>query len=168
MFYIILYLGSIVAANLVITYFGPSAAIVTAFVFIGLDLTVRDYLHESWQHKGLIWKMGLLIASGSLISWLLNRDSAPIAIASFLAFAAAGISDAVIYQLLKHRSRGQRVNGSNIVSSGVDSLVFPTVAFGALLPAIVLGQFAAKVFGGAIWFFVINFFRKKRLENTAA
>ncbi|MCP4755890.1 MAG: VUT family protein [Proteobacteria bacterium] len=161
MIYIGLYLGAIVAANLIITYFGPSASIATAFVFIGLDLTTRDYLHESWQGKGLVWKMGLLIASGSVISWILNRDAGPIALASFVAFAAAGVADAIVYQLLKEKSRVLKVNGSNVVSSGVDSLVFPTLAFGSLMPLIVLGQFAAKVFGGAIWFGIISFVKAR-------
>jgi hypothetical protein len=34
--------------------------------------------------------------------------------------------------------------------------LFPTIAFGALMPQIVLTQFAAKVAGGAMWGFVIN------------
>lgn len=38
----------------------------------------------------------------------------------------------------------------------VDSLVFPTVAFGAFLPVIVIGQFAAKVAGGALWSVIIR------------
>jgi hypothetical protein len=33
----------------------------------------------------------------------------------------------------------------------VDSLIFPTLAFGVLMPHIVALQFAAKVAGGAIW-----------------
>ena len=172
MFFVILYLSSIVAANLAIAYFGPLygpyAAITIGFVFIGLDLTVRDYLHEAWQHKGLVWKMGILIASGSLISSILNPDSIKIAIASFVAFAAAGVADAIIYHLLKDKARTLRVNGSNVVSSGVDSLLFPTIAFGALMPGIVVGQFAAKVLGGGFWFFIINYFRKSRVENTAS
>jgi len=32
--------------------------------------------------------------------------------------------------------------------------VFPTLAFGAFLPAIVLGQFTAKVAGGLFWYVV--------------
>lgn len=161
MIYIGLYLGAIVAANLIITILGPTATIITAFIFIGLDLTVRDYLHETWQGKGLIWKMALLIAAGSIISWGLNKDAGPIALASFVAFAAAGIADTIIYQLLKEKTKFLKVNGSNVVSSGVDSLIFPTMAFGSLMPFIVLGQFAAKVFGGAIWFFIISFFKSK-------
>lgn len=166
--YILLYLGAIVAANLIITVVGPTATIVTAFVFIGLDLTVRDYLHEAWQGKGLVWKMGLLIAAGSIISWLLNKDAENIAKASFIAFASAGIADALIFQLLKSKTRFLKVNGSNLVSSGVDSLVFPTLAFGQLLPFIVLGQFLAKVFGGAIWFFIISAFKNRFAANRSA
>jgi fructose-specific phosphotransferase system IIC component len=36
-------------------------------------------------------------------------------------------------------------------------LVFPTVAFGALLPGIVAGQFVAKVFGGFLWAVILTF-----------
>lgn len=167
MFYVALYLAAIVAANLIITILGPSATIITAFVFIGLDLTVRDYLHEAWQEKGLVWKMALLIASGSVLSWILNRDAGPIALASFVAFAAAGTADAVIFQLLREKTRFLKVNGSNVVSSGVDSLVFPTLAFGQLMPFIIIGQFAAKVFGGAIWFFIISFLKNRSVPGNS-
>jgi len=149
--YVILYLTAIVAANLAVARFGPSATIVNAFLFIGLDLTARDKLHDAWRGNRLVLKMGALIAVGSLLSYLLNRNSGQIALASFVAFAAAGIVDALVYQVLHHRVYLVRVNGSNLVSAAVDSLVFPTVAFGAFLPWIVLGQFAAKVLGGLIW-----------------
>ena len=167
MVYVILYLGSIVAANLLVAYYGPPAVIIIAFVFIGLDLTVRDYLHEAWQNKGLIWKMGLLIASGSIISWILNREAERVAIASFAAFATAGISDAVIYHLLKDKVKVLKVNGSNVVSSGVDSLVFLTIAFGGFMPVLFAQQFAAKVVGGAFWFIIINFIKKRSNKETA-
>jgi len=98
-----LYLSAIVIANLVITQFGPKVAIVTAFVFIGLDLTTRDFLHEAWSGKGLFLKMALLIGVGSLMSYGLNRNAGPIALASFVAFAVAGVVDTFIYHLLKDR-----------------------------------------------------------------
>ena len=165
MYFVGFYLVAIVSANLIIVMLGPSASIVTAFVFIGLDLTVRDYLHEAWQGKGLVWKMGLLIAAGSVLSWVINRDAGPVALASFVAFASAGIADTAVYQLLRGKSRFLKVNGSNVVSSGVDSVVFPTLAFGGFLPLIVLGQFAAKVFGGAIWFGIISLFKNRLSAN---
>jgi queuosine precursor transporter len=146
-----LYLAAIVAANLIITRFGPSATIVTAFLFIGLDITARDRLHEAWQRRGLWLKMASLIASGSLLSWMVNRNAGPIALASFVAFAASGAADTLTYHALRHKAWLVKVNGSNVVSAAVDSIIFPTLAFGELLPLVVLGQFVAKVAGGALW-----------------
>jgi uncharacterized PurR-regulated membrane protein YhhQ (DUF165 family) len=56
------------------------------------------------------------------------------------------------------------VNGSNVLSAAVDSVLFPTIAFGALLPVIVLGQFAAKVLGGAVWSWILGKGRKQQQE----
>ena len=151
MLYILMYLAAIVAANLTVATWGPSMTIVNAFLFIGLDLTARDKLHDAW-HGRMLWpKMAGLITAGSALSWLINRDAGQIALASFVAFALAGVVDAGAYHLLRHRVWWQRVNGSNVLSAAVDSVVFPTLAFGAFLPVIVLGQFAAKVAGGALW-----------------
>ena len=143
-------------ANLSVAHFGPSSTIVNAFLFIGLDLTSRDKLHEAWHNNGLIWKMGLLIATGSIISWLLNRNAGQIALASFIAFACAAVVDTIVYQILRKQKYMVKVNGSNIFSAATDSIIFPTIAFGGFLPWITLGQFAAKVFGGAIWSFILR------------
>lgn len=148
---IVLYLAAIVAANLLVARFGPAVTVLNAFLFIGLDLTTRDALHEQWQGRQLWPRMAALIAAGSALSWLLNREAGPIALASFVAFACAGAVDAVAYTLLGSRARLVRVNGSNVLSAAVDSLVFPTLAFGGLLWPVVLGQFAAKVAGGFVW-----------------
>lgn len=147
-----LYLSAIVAANLLVAQFGPSISIINAFLFIGLDITTRDHLHESWSGRGLWPRMLALIATGSVLSWWLNRDAGTIALASFLAFAAAGLVDTVTYHLLGDRDRMVKINGSNVASAAVDSLVFPVIAFGLpVLWWIVAGQFAAKVCGGALW-----------------
>jgi uncharacterized PurR-regulated membrane protein YhhQ (DUF165 family) len=105
MIYIAMYLLAIVLANLTILWFGPSMTIVNAFLFIGLDLTARDYLHEAWHKKGLWWKMLLLIGSGSVITYILNVNAAKIAVASFVSFAFAGLADVIMYQLLFKRSK---------------------------------------------------------------
>jgi len=125
--------------------------ILNAFLFIGLDLTSRDYLHEAWHGRGLLWKMALLIAVGSLVTFILNRDAGQIALASFVAFASAAIVDSVSYHLLRDKEYLVKINGSNVTSALVDSIVFPTVAFGVFMPLIILGQFAAKVGGGFLW-----------------
>lgn len=161
MFYIVMYLAAIVCANLIIAQFGPVMAIPVAFLFIGLDLTARDHLHEAWHRRGLVWKMALLIGAGSALSWFLNRDAGRIALASFIAFAGAGVTDALIYHLLGDKARLLKINGSNLGSAAVDSILFPALAFGfPLLWAIMLGQFAAKVLGGGAWSLVIEGVRR--------
>lgn len=154
--YVCLYLIAIVLANLTVAWFGPNVTIINAFLFIGLDLTARDSLHEAWHNRGLWLKMALLIAIGSIISWILNRNAGQIALASFVAFASAGVADTIVYHLLHGRTKLLKINCSNVVSAAVDSLVFPTLAFGSFMPLIVLGQFAAKVGGGFVWSLILN------------
>ena len=148
---ICLYLAAIILANLLVAKFGPRVTVINAFLFIGLDLTARDGLHDAWGGRGLFWKMAALIATGSALSFWINRDAGRIAVASLVSFALAGGMDALIYQRLRNYAWIKRVNGSNILSALVDSVTFPTLAFGAFLPLVVLGQFTAKVFGGFIW-----------------
>lgn len=152
MIYVILYLSAIVLANLSVAHFGPSVSILNAFLFIGLDLTARDKLHDTWHGENLWPKMIGLIVAGSVLSWLLNRNAGPIALASFAAFGSAAIVDAMVYHRLVTYPRWLRINGSNVPSAAVDSFVFPALAFGfPLLWLIMLGQFAAKVLGGLVW-----------------
>lgn len=165
---IVLYLAAIIAANLTITYIGPSATWWVGLVCIGLDLTTRDALHERWNGRNLARNMALLIASGSVLSWLMNRNSGPIALASLVSFAAAGSVDAIVYHVLRDRARLLRINGSNILSALVDSLLFPTVAFGAILPGVIAGQFAAKVAGGFLWSLILKFEAKRKKETHVA
>jgi hypothetical protein len=153
---IAVYLAAIVAANLSVAAFGPAASILNAFLFIGLDLTTRDALHDRWHDDHLILRMGALIAVGGAISFALNAGAGQIAVASTVAFALAATVDGVVYAALGDRAYLVRVNGSNIPAAAVDSLVFPTIAFGAFLPIVVLGQFAAKVAGGFVWSLVLN------------
>ena len=59
--------------------------------------------------------------------------------------------DALVYHRLGKYPRWLRINGSNVPSAAVDSIIFPTLAFGSFLWAIVLGQFLAKTLGGFVW-----------------
>jgi queuosine precursor transporter len=149
------YLGAIVAANLLVAAFGPGFSIVNAFLFVGLDLTLRDRLHDAWGGRQLIPRMALLIASGGILSWIVNRDAAAIAFASTVAFVLASIADTLTYALLGDRSRLVRVNGSNAIAAAVDSLAFSPIAFGVILPAVILGQYLAKLLGGLAWSLVL-------------
>lgn len=144
----VVYLVAIVIANLTIVQFGPTAAIYNAFFLIGLDLTTRDILHERWQ-KGRWWKMLILIAVGSVLSWVLNRDAGPVALASFFAFLGAGLVDYLVYSTIGNETRLFKINVSNIVSATVDSQIFGLwLAFPF---SIIGGQIVAKTLGGFLW-----------------
>ena len=158
---VVVYLAAIVSANLLVTQFGPYAGIIISFFFIALDLTVRDALHDRWS-EGHLWpKMLALIASGSILSYLVNSDSSQIAIASFLAFLSAGISDAVVYQALKEHPVVMRMNASNLVSALFDSVVFVVVAFGfPIMIPVVIGEYGAKLMGGFVWSLILTRFHK--------
>jgi len=155
---VLIYLVAIVAANLTISHFGPSATMCVAFIFIGFDMYMRDHLHEKWHGKGLWVKMLGLIVVGSIVSAIFGTGR--IALASFLAFLLSGLVDAIAYQLLYDKSRAVKVNGSNIVSALVDSGVFLTVAFG-FMPVMILMQWGVKVVGGYVWSVVIS--KKRRM-----
>jgi hypothetical protein len=62
MLLIVLYLAAIVAANLSVAAGGPKAAILNALLFIGLDLTMRDLLHDRWRGRRLWVRMAAQIA----------------------------------------------------------------------------------------------------------
>lgn len=156
--YIVIYIATLVAANMAVAWFGPTAMPIIAFVLIGLDLTLRDRLHDRWQGRHLWPRMLGLIVTAGLLSYWLNPASGPIALASVVAFGLASLADAAAYHALAGRSWTVRANGSNVVGATVDSLVFPLLAFGAALPSIVLAQLVAKVAGGMVWALIIVWF----------
>jgi hypothetical protein len=147
---ILIWLFAIVAANLSIGHFGPSSSIINAFLLIGLSLTTRDYLHKKWEGKNITLRMGSLIAAGGLISWLTQPSVGKIALASVIAFAISEAVDAIIF----HKTKS--VNKSNSVSAFIDSILFPTIAFGGFPILIILGQWFAKTAGGAAWHWVLS------------
>lgn len=144
---IAIYIVAMVVANSLVFWLGPWSSPFIAFGLIGLDLTMRDLLHERLSRLA----MATVIATGGGITWLVNPAARQIAVASAVAFTAAALADWVAYSLLRSRPWLVRSNGSNVVGAAIDSVIFPTLAFGAFMPAIVALQFAAKVAGGAIW-----------------
>lgn len=145
------YAAAMTLANLSIAAFGPWVSPINAFVLIGLDLALRDYLHVRVK----AWQMGALIAATGAFTFILNPAAGMIAVASSVSFTVAALVDWATFARLRG-SWLYRANGSNVAGAAVDSLIFPTVAFGVLMPQIVLAQFVAKVAGGAIWAWLIN------------
>lgn len=156
MIYAFVYVASLIAANLLIAIFGVWFSPIGAFVLIGLDLSLRDKLHDLWDGDKLPIKMGGLIATASIISYAMNPATGMIAFASLAAFSLSMVADSFAYHYLKDYKHSIRVNGSNIAGSAVDSIVFPTIAFGGLMLEIVALQFLAKVVGGFIWSKFLN------------
>ena len=156
MLYVFMYLISIVLANLSLYYFGYIMLYINAFLFIGLDLTARDKLHDAWKNNGLVWKMTLLILTGSILSYLFNKEVLDIAIASFVAFGLSAIVDTFVYQKLQNYKKLFQINGSNVFSSLTDSLVFPTLAFHSLDLRVSLLQFLVKFLGGLFWSLILQ------------
>ena len=143
---ILAYAFAMTAANLLIVKFGVWMSPVNSFFLIGLTLVLRDWLHIRLK----AWQMALLITASGAITYLLNPAAAQIAIASSLAFTLAAIVDWAIFVKAKG-TWFKRSNVSNVAGAAVDSVAFPTIAFGVLMPEIVLAQFASKIVGGYIW-----------------
>jgi uncharacterized PurR-regulated membrane protein YhhQ (DUF165 family) len=141
---ILIYAAAMTLANLSVAAFGPAISPLNAFVLIGLDLALRDWLHVRLK----AWQMLALIAAAGALTYVLNPAAGKIAVASSAAFTAAALADWLVFA----RMRGswlRRANTSNVAGAAVDSLVFPLVA-GFPLVYVPL-QFLAKVAGGALW-----------------
>lgn len=145
------YAVAMVTANLTVATFGPAVSPINAFFLIGLDLTLRDWLHVQLK----AWQMGLLISATGLLTYVLNPAIGLIAVASLCAFSVAAFADWVAFAKLRG-SWMFRANGSNVVGAAVDSILFPTIAFGVLMPEIIAAQFVAKLIGGAVWAYVLG------------
>lgn len=153
-FALISYALAMTAANLLVVQFGPAITPLNAFFLIGLDLTLRDWLHVRLRP----WQMGSLIASAGLLAWVLNPAAQNIAVASACSFALAALVDWVVFTA-SSGSWFARSMKSNVAGAAVDSMIFPLMAFGSFMPAIVIAQFCAKIAGGAMWAATFNFFR---------
>lgn len=143
---VLVYSSALLAANLLVAQFGPAVTPVNSFLLIGLDLALRDWMQMRLSPKA----MAALIAATGVVTYWLNPSAGGIALASSVSFVVAALVDWAAFC----RTSGswlRRSVVSNLAGAGVDSLVFPLLAFGGLMPAIVLLQFAAKAAGGAAW-----------------
>lgn len=124
--------------------------LLVGMIFIGFDLTCRDYIHENWRDKNLWPKMLALIGVGSILTATVNIRASWIAIASFVGFLSAGIVDTFVYGRLIDQGWKVKVNGSNVFASASDSFFFISIAFG-FMPLLIFLQFVVKAFGGFAW-----------------
>lgn len=152
---VLAWLAAITSANLVTAHYGPDASVIVAFCLIGLTLVLRDRLHDLWK-TGRVPKMAALITAGSALAYFVSPDAGKIGLASGVAFAAAETVDAFVYHMVRRWAWFERSNFSNIFGAAVDSLVFPTIAFGGVMWSITTGQFGAKVAGALVFTFLLS------------
>lgn len=153
---VLVYIGAALAANLIVAALGPWISPVLAFVFIGLDLALRDWLHVRLSLNGML----CVIFAASTATYILNPAAANIAGASAIAFTAAALADWAVFSALRRSEWLKRSVWSNVAGAAVDSVLFPALAWGAFLPGVVVAQFAAKAIGGGFWAWVMSrFFR---------
>lgn len=150
-FALIAYASAMTVANMLVATFGPSISPLNAFVFIGFDLALRDWLQIKLQPM----QMGALIIGTGLLTYALDQSTVMIATASAVSFIAAALIDWIVFTKIKGTWLF-RSNSSNVAGAMVDSLLFPTIAFGGFMPEIVAMQFVAKIIGGAIWVYLLN------------
>tara|TARA_R110000868_G_scaffold282507_1_gene542807 strand:+ start:1314 stop:1799 length:486 start_codon:yes stop_codon:yes gene_type:complete len=146
------YVAAMVVANLLVWWLGPWFSPINAFLLIGMDLTLRDVMQERLGR----FQMAAVILAGGALTLALNPSASHIAIASAVAFSVSAIADWGVYSMLRGRPWLVKANGSNVVGAAVDSIIFPTLAFGSFMPAIVALQFIAKVSGGAVWSVILH------------
>ena len=65
---ILIYAAAMTLANLSIAHFGPWVSPINAFLLIGLDLALRDWLHVRLR----AWQMLALIVAVGALTYLLN------------------------------------------------------------------------------------------------
>lgn len=152
---ILIYAAAMTLANLSIAHFGPWVSPINAFVLIGLDLALRDWLHMRLR---AVQMLALIGASGAL-TYALNPSAQHIVIASAAAFTLAALVDWQAFSRLSG-SWLRRSLGSNVAGAVVDTAAFSALAFVLLSPApkpmevvmqIAALQLAAKVAGGSLW-----------------
>lgn len=157
---ILIYAAAMTAANLVIAHFGPWVSPINAFVLIGLDLALRDWLHMRLK----AWQMLSLIGVSGLLTYALNPSAQHIVIASAAAFTLAALVDWQAFSRLSG-SWLRRSLGSNVAGAVVDTVAFSALAFVVLSPSpkplevvaqIAALQFAAKIAGGTLWAWLLS------------
>jgi uncharacterized PurR-regulated membrane protein YhhQ (DUF165 family) len=111
----------------------------------------------------LIIKLGALVITASIITYLINADAQNIALGSAGGFISAQIAAGLFYQLVIKKSYFIKVNGSDAIGILIDSIVFQLLAFSVINYEITIIQFVLKLLGGLFWYWII--FVKLKLQE---
>ena len=156
-----IFLAGVVTANMIASRFGPNAVPFVTFFFIGLDLSLRDFLQLTMKR----WSMFSMIIAGGLISYLMFPEAGRIAVASASAFTFAALVDWTIFAIVRGRWI-LRANVSNAFGAVADSTMFMTLAFGAFMPVEIFTASLSKIAGGFVWSYVLAKFFQQSIASA--
>lgn len=137
-----IYVSLFVAANLLVATFGPAITPLNALFLISADIVIRDRLQYKYGFSTSV--MCCVIAGGITIA--LQHDSGMIAVASMVSVILSGIASAISFRFKSGSFYSKSVPAS-VVAAAVDSIAFPLIAFGSVMPLITVAQFSAKTLG---------------------
>jgi uncharacterized PurR-regulated membrane protein YhhQ (DUF165 family) len=148
--WLVLYIGTIVAANWAIQTFGVvpvgfGLLAPAGVYFAGLAFTFRDLTQDTLGRR---WTIGAILA-GAALSALVSPQ---FALASGLAFLVSESLDMAVYTPLRERHWLGAVAASNVVGFMADSALFLLLAFGSLdfLPGQLVGKAMMTVLAVAL------------------
>lgn len=155
-FWVLLYVASILGANIVTTVVGPVHVFWTPFLgppgvyFAGLCFTARDFTQDYLGKRAALAAM----MAGAFLS---AAASPGLALASGASFFVSEMCDYVVYTPLRTSGRPVwAVAASNSIGCVVDSIVFLWLAFGSaeMLSGQVIGKLGmtAVVLPVVIWY----------------
>lgn len=147
-----LYLLAIILSNFSVLWFGRSGIIFASLFLMPFDYAMRCYFHEKWKGNGLVAKIGAITLIGGAITFLINKDTQVIAIASSGSFLVSQMLASLFYRMNIDRGYFLKVNGSDLVAILADSIIFQMIAFGNLDKDIFLAQIILKAIGGLFWY----------------
>lgn len=145
-FWTILYIGVIVASNILLIQLQPvhlfGIVVPPAIVAFGFTFVFRDFSQREMGHYVL-----LAIAAAAFLTYVLAGPA--VAFASVTAFVVAELADWLIYSLSK-RPFAQRILISSLVSVPVDTLVFYQL-LGILDPTSLIAGVVIKLIGAFVF-----------------
>lgn len=162
MFYIALYLFTIVAVNLGFSYLPfldtPLGQVPLMSLFVGIVFVLRDYCQRAVGHKVLY-----AMIAGCVLSWIFGNPQ--VVVASVAAFAASELVDFLVYTYTK-KPFHQRIFISSLCSVPTDSIVF-LLLIGVVNPAAMLGMSLSKFVASAIVWSMYHYNGKLRQSSEA-
>jgi queuosine precursor transporter len=177
---ILLYLVSIIAANVVTAKFAPLNLgifiVPMGTLLIGATFIFRDLVQNQYGRKKTYGFIGLALILSAIFSYSLG-DTLLIVLASALSFAIAETSDTEIYSRLK-LPMAWRVFYSGLVGGLLDSVIFVIIGLSPLgagflpweaIPYAIAGQVLVKTIiqglGAVVLNIVNNQINKKALTS---